>query len=169
MPTAYVALGSNLGDRETALRRGVKEMREGGLQVTAGSRIYESSPVGKTDQPDFLNGAVAVEASIPPRELLELLLGFERALGRVRDEKWGPRTLDLDLLMYGHEVVKEEGLQVPHPRMHERPFVMLPLCDLNPDGRHPTLGMTFRELADSLHPIMGIRRLEGDGLLPGEE
>ncbi len=102
--------------------------------------LRETDPVGVVDQPPFLNGAVAVETTRSPRELLELLLEIERSLGRVREERWGPRTIDLDLLLYGDEVVDEPGLRVPHPRLHERRFALEPLADLDPELQVPGRG-----------------------------
>jgi 2-amino-4-hydroxy-6-hydroxymethyldihydropteridine diphosphokinase len=131
---AYVGLGANLGDREATLRRAV-ELLAGveGVEVVAVSELRETEPVGVVDQPAFLNGAVAVETSLSPRELLDSLLRVELQLGRVRDgTRWGPRTVDLDLLVYGDEVVDEPGLRVPHPRLHERRFALEPLAELDP-------------------------------------
>jgi 2-amino-4-hydroxy-6-hydroxymethyldihydropteridine diphosphokinase len=110
-----------------------------------------------------------VETALDPRALLSLLLDCERVLGRVRGAgyvKWGPRSLDLDLLLYGQAVLEEEGLRVPHPRLHERAFVLLPLCDLNPDGRHPVCKQSYRSLAASLDSGQSLRRVEGVDLLP---
>jgi 2-amino-4-hydroxy-6-hydroxymethyldihydropteridine diphosphokinase len=112
-----------------------------GVEVVAVSQLHETEPVGVVDQPPFLNGAVAIETTLGPRELLDLLLEIERSLGRVRVERWGPRTVDLDLLVYGSETVDEPGLRVPHPRLHERRFALEPLAELAPElvvpGRGP--------------------------------
>ena len=111
------------------------------MEVVAVSRFRETEPVGVRDQPRFLNGAAAVDTELPPRELLEVLLGIERELGRVRDgTRWGPRTIDLDLLLYGGEMVDEPGLRVPHPRLHERRFALEPLAELDPDAVVPGAG-----------------------------
>ncbi len=121
---------------------------EPGIEVLAVSQLRETEPVGVTDQPEFLNGAVAVETSLSPRALLDALLRVEQALGRVRDdERWGPRTIDLDLLVYGDEIVDQPGLRVPHPRLHERRFVLEPLVDLNPELTIPGLGKAAELLA----------------------
>ena len=141
MTTAYIGLGSNLGSREETLRRAVELLGEAdGVDVLAVSQLRETEPVGVVDQPPFLNGAVAIETARPPRDLLDLLLEIERSLGRVREERWGPRAIDLDLLVYGHEVVDEPGLRVPHPRLHERRFVLEPLAELQPDLEVPGWG-----------------------------
>ena len=103
------------------------------VDVLAVSELRETEPVGAVDQPPFLNGAVALETSLSARELLDLLLDVERELGRVRNERWGPRLVDLDLLLYGAETIDEPGLRVPHPRLHERRFALEPLAELDPD------------------------------------
>jgi 2-amino-4-hydroxy-6-hydroxymethyldihydropteridine diphosphokinase len=142
MTRAYVGLGANLGDREKNLRRALELLgAEHGIEVVAVSSFRETDPVGYVDQPRFLNGAAAIETELEPRELLDRLLAVERALGRDRSgPRYGPRTIDLDLLLYGDRVVDEPGLTVPHPRLAERPFALEPLAELGPgltlpDGR----------------------------------
>jgi 2-amino-4-hydroxy-6-hydroxymethyldihydropteridine diphosphokinase len=143
---AYVGLGANLGDREATLRRAVELLgHEPGIAVLAVSSFRETDPVGYLDQPPFLNAAVALETDLPPRALLERLLTIEKALGRVRDgvARFGPRTCDLDLLLYGSASVAEPDLVVPHPRLAERRFALEPLAELDPalelpDGRRVT-------------------------------
>ena len=132
MERAYVGLGSNLGDRERTLLSAVDALAATpGVEVVAVSSFAETEPVGAVrDQPRFLNGAVAIDTSLPPRELLDRLLEIEAEHGRVRDVPGGPRTLDLDLLVYGEEAVDEPGLTVPHPRLGEREFVLTPLREL---------------------------------------
>jgi 2-amino-4-hydroxy-6-hydroxymethyldihydropteridine diphosphokinase len=125
---AYVGLGANLGDREGTIRAAVADLPG----VVAVSTLRETDPVGITDQPRFLNGVAALETGLTPRELLDVLLAVERRLGRERGRRWGPRTIDLDLLLYGDEVIDETGLTIPHPRLHERRFVLEPLADLAP-------------------------------------
>ena len=130
---AYVALGANIGDREQTMRRALDLLdADPELEVVAVSRFRETAPVGVVDQPPFLNAAAAIETALGPRELLGRLLVVERSLGRRRGARWGPRTIDLDLLVHGDLVVDEEGLHVPHPRLHERRFVLEPLADLAP-------------------------------------
>jgi 2-amino-4-hydroxy-6-hydroxymethyldihydropteridine diphosphokinase len=124
--TAYVGLGANLGDREATIRAAVAALPG----VVAVSTLLETDPVGKTDQPRFLNGVAALETELSAGELLDVLLSVERSLGRERRERWGPRTIDLDLLLYGDETIDEPGLTVPHPRMHERRFVLEPLAEV---------------------------------------
>jgi 2-amino-4-hydroxy-6-hydroxymethyldihydropteridine diphosphokinase len=140
---AYVGLGSNLGDREATIRRAVELLAaRPGIEVVSVSSLRETDPVGYEDQPRFLNGALALEVDLTARGLLDELLAVERELGRdrARETRWGPRTIDLDLLLYGEETVDEPGLTVPHPRLAERQFVLEPLHELDseltlPDGR----------------------------------
>jgi 2-amino-4-hydroxy-6-hydroxymethyldihydropteridine diphosphokinase len=148
---AYVGLGSNLGDREATLREALRRLGElDGVAVVAVSSFRETDPVGKVDQPRFVNAAAELETSLRPRDLLDRLLEVERALGRDRaqEERWGPRTVDLDLLLYGDETVEEPGLEVPHPRLAGRAFVVEPLLELDPELRLPG-GRPLRELGAS--------------------
>jgi 2-amino-4-hydroxy-6-hydroxymethyldihydropteridine diphosphokinase len=148
---AYVGLGSNLGAREATLREAVRLLGElDGVEVRAVSSLRETDPVGKLDQPRFVNAALALETSLPARELLDRLLEVERALGRDRsvEERWGPRTIDLDLLLYGEETIDMPRLQVPHPRLAERAFVLEPLLELAPELRLPD-GRPLRDLYGS--------------------
>jgi 2-amino-4-hydroxy-6-hydroxymethyldihydropteridine diphosphokinase len=147
--TAFVGIGSNLGDREGNLRQAVALLSaEDGIDVVAVSQIRETDPVGPVEQGQFLNGAVWIETGLGPRELLERLLTVEQRLGRVRGERWGPRTIDLDLLVYGNQVVDEPGLTVPHPRLHERRFALEPLADLAPGLKIPGKGPISALLAE---------------------
>jgi len=155
---AYVGLGSNLGDRSAHLLLGLSALsRLPDTHLLRLSPVYETEPVGPP-QPPYLNLVAELETELAPRALLGEMLAIERALGRERRERWGPRTLDLDLLLYGDLVLEEEGLTVPHPRLHQRAFVLVPLLDLLPEGRHPLLGQSFRELLASLD-TSGVRPL----------
>jgi len=143
-----VGLGSNLGEREATLREALTRLSElDEVAVVAVSSFRETDPVGNADQPRFVNAAAELETSLAPRELLERLLEVERSLGRdrTREERWGPRTVDLDLLLYGDETVGEPGLEVPHPRLAERAFVLEPLVELDPALRLPD-GRALRDL-----------------------
>jgi len=139
---AYVGLGSNLGDREETLRRALAALAgDPAIEVAAVSSFRETDPVGYLDQPRFLNAAAAVETDLAPQELLERLLAIERSLGRTRDgPRFGPRTIDLDLLLYDDVRLDEPGLTLPHPRAHERTFVLEPLGELDPDLEIPGKG-----------------------------
>jgi len=137
-----VGLGANLGDREAALLAAVDRLAATpGVEVVAVSSFRETDPVGYLDQPRFLNGAVALETDLPPRALLDALLAVERSLGRKREgPRFGPRTIDLDLLVYGDQTVDEDGLRVPHPRLGERAFALEPLLELDPGLVVPGVG-----------------------------
>ena len=153
MTRAFVALGSNLGDREATLHGAVAALAaEPGIEVVAVSRLRETDPVGYVDQPRFLNGAAELETSLGAPDLLGRLLAVERRFGRSREgvPAQGPRTLDLDLLLYGDAEIDEPGLRVPHPRMHERGFVLEPLADLDPALEIPGKGRV-QELLAKLH------------------
>jgi 2-amino-4-hydroxy-6-hydroxymethyldihydropteridine diphosphokinase len=146
---AYVGLGANLGDREATIRQALELLAgEDGIEVLAVSTLRETDPVGVEDQPRFLNGAAALETTLRPGALLEVLLGVERVLGRVRDGvRFGPRTIDLDLLLYDDETVDDLGLTVPHPRLHERRFALEPLAELAPGLAIPGRGRVSDLLA----------------------
>jgi 2-amino-4-hydroxy-6-hydroxymethyldihydropteridine diphosphokinase len=143
MARAYVGLGANIGSRRATLERALELLGAGdGIEVVAVSSFRETDPVGFLDQPRFLNAAAMLETELPPRELLGRLLAVERALGRTREgPRFGPRTVDLDLLVYGDARLSEPGLELPHPRLHERRFALEPLAELDPrlvvPGRGP--------------------------------
>ena len=140
---AFIAIGANLGDREATICAALDALPG----VVAVSALRETDPVGVVEQPSFLNGAAALEVALAPRALLETLLAVERELGRERGERWGPRTIDLDLLLYGDETIDEPGLTVPHPRLHERRFALEPLLDLDPELAIPGRGRVADLLA----------------------
>ena len=143
MPTAFVGIGSNLGEPERQIAAALEQLAaEEGIELVAVSTLRETEPVGYLDQPPFLNGAVRLETELAPRELLERLLAIEARLGRTRGEgpRFGPRTIDLDLLVYGDETIDERGLTVPHPRLPERRFALEPLAELAPGLEIPGLG-----------------------------
>ena len=148
MPTAYVGLGANLGDRDASIGDALRLLAERpGVTVTAVSSLRETDPVGRLDQPRFLNGAAELDTTLRPQALLAALLDVEQELGRVRGERWGPRTIDLDLLLYGAERIDEPGLTVPHPRLHERRFALEPLAELAPNLDVPGRGRVSDLLA----------------------
>lgn len=153
MARAYVALGANLGDRERTIRAAVAALdATEGVEVAAVSALRETEPVGYVDQPPFLNGVAALETTVPAAELLGLLLAVERQFGRERAgvPAQGPRTLDLDLLLYESAEIDEPGLRIPHPRLHERRFVLEPLAELDPSLEVPGKG-EIQELLAELH------------------
>jgi 2-amino-4-hydroxy-6-hydroxymethyldihydropteridine diphosphokinase len=147
---AFIGLGANLGDREGTLRRALALLGErAGIEVAAVSSAYESAPWGPVEQPPYLNAAAELETTLEPHALLAELLAVEAELGRVRDVRWGPRTCDLDLLLYGERTIDTDDLQVPHPRLSERRFVLDPLLELAPDARLPG-GPALAELAPAV-------------------
>ncbi|HEX5350915.1 MAG TPA: 2-amino-4-hydroxy-6-hydroxymethyldihydropteridine diphosphokinase [Trichococcus sp.] len=151
MPVVYIALGTNLEPRATHLAKALELFRSlPDVEVQRVSSIYESKPVGYLDQPDFLNLVFEAETDLLPLDLLDSCQSIEQELGRVRTIRFGPRTLDADIVLYGVESIKEERLTVPHPRMQERAFVLLPLQELNPEYVVPEWGKTVNELVAEL-------------------
>ncbi len=151
---AFIALGSNVGDRAQHLQNALAAVADlPGVLAVVPSEFYETDPVGPQDQGKFLNAAARVETTLPPEVLLERLLVVERTLGRPpREERqhWGPREIDLDLLLHGDTVLDLPGLTLPHPRLHERWFVLRPMCDVAADVAHPLFRRTMRELLDEV-------------------
>ncbi len=162
---AYVALGSNLGDRRAQLAAALEALRQTpGVRVLGVSAVYETEPVGPP-QGRYLNAAARLATSLSPRALLERLLAIEARAGRVRgSERNAPRTLDLDLLLYADRELREPDLELPHPRMAARPFVLEPLRELAPDLLHPVLGASIDELARRVRDPAAVRRLDGERL-----
>lgn len=148
--TAYVALGSNLGDRERNLRRGLLLLLQQGVEVERVSSFIVTEPYGVTDQPQFLNGVCRVRTVLPPLALLRTLLAVERQMGRVRLRRWGERNIDLDLLLYEDVLLDTPELRLPHPDMQNRDFVLLPLAEIAPGLLHPVLRRTMAGLRDEL-------------------
>ncbi len=148
---AFIGLGSNLGDREANLRQALDHLaRTTDTSVVRASSLYDTEPVGVEDQPHFLNAVAQLETRLTPQQLLWNLMLIERRLGRVRSQRWGPRTLDLDLLLYEDLVIDEEDLQVPHPELTKRSFVLVPLVELEPLLLHPVTGETMLALLQQL-------------------
>ncbi|MDP8981098.1 MAG: 2-amino-4-hydroxy-6-hydroxymethyldihydropteridine diphosphokinase [Acidobacteriota bacterium] len=146
MKSAWLSLGSNVGDREANLREAMRRLEAEGIHIRRESSVYETEPQDLRDQPWFLNSVVEVETALFPRQLLTCVRKIEKALGRKRIVAKGPRTIDIDILLYGSSVIKTADLEIPHPRMSERRFVLEPLAELAPDLRHPVSRRTMKEL-----------------------
>jgi 2-amino-4-hydroxy-6-hydroxymethyldihydropteridine diphosphokinase len=153
LSTAYISAGSNIGDRIGYLQQANILLKDTpGVEVSAISSIYETEPVGYKDQEWFANAVLKIETDLSPSDLLAECLRIESKLGRERkdEERWGPRTLDLDILFYDSEVVSEDDLRIPHPRMHERAYALVPMLELDPDFIHPIIGKTVLEIHNEL-------------------
>jgi 2-amino-4-hydroxy-6-hydroxymethyldihydropteridine diphosphokinase len=160
MRRVYIGIGSNLGDREFLVRKAVEALRQlPQTNVSGVSSLYDTEPVGETEQPPFLNAVAWIETELPARDLLWQMLLIERRMGRVRAKRWGPRPIDLDLLFYDTELIDEPDLKVPHPEAHRRAFVLLPLLELDPHFRHPVTGETVRRMIQKLPPNPPVRKL----------
>lgn len=156
----YLLLGSNEGDRLSNLIRATDaiELRAG--KITRKSSVYSTAPWGKTDQPEFLNQAICIETGLPPQELLNTLLEIEEMLGRKRKEKWGQRLIDIDIIFYNRDVVSEDNLVIPHPRLRERKFTLLPLSEIAGNFIHPTIGQTVSELLENCKDDLRVKRVD---------
>ena len=161
----YIGLGSNIGDREEFIEQAVFLLEKNpNISVTRRSTNYETEAEGGGEQPPFINAAVEIKTTLPPLKLFELTQEIEAALGREKDVEWGPRTIDLDILLYDNQIVSEEKLQIPHPLMHERLFVLKPLKEIAPHALHPVLEKTVEALFDERKAEAGEKY---DDELPG--
>jgi len=161
MATVYLGLGTNLGDRFANLRAAIDALGSVG-SVDCRSRVYETAPLYVTDQPAFLNMAVRISCGLEPPALLHALKQMETGIGRVASRRYGPRLIDLDILLYGDRVIDMPDLTIPHPRLPERHFALCPLADLAADLLHPTIGRTIRSLLDALPAAEGVRVASDD-------
>lgn len=150
--SAIIHLGSNLGDRAGFLNKALSQLEDLG-KLTGKSAIYETAPWGVEDQPHFLNMAIELMTTLEPFELLEKMRAIETGLGRQREQKWGPRTIDMDLIFYGDQIIESNELVVPHPQAHKRAFVLIPLLDICPDRIHPKFQQKVWELYDQCSDV----------------
>jgi len=153
MAIAYIGIGSNLGNRQKNCLRAIELLQKKDIIVTKRSSLYETEPWGVKDQPRFINMAVEIDTSLKPKELLKILKNIEKELGREKSSKWGPRIIDLDILLFDDIILNKDNLKIPHPLMHERDFVLRPLCEIAPDIYHPLLKMRMHELMQKIHRI----------------
>ncbi|RNL56613.1 2-amino-4-hydroxy-6-hydroxymethyldihydropteridine diphosphokinase [Pedobacter jejuensis] len=157
---AYLLLGGNLGDRPKNLQLAIELLEQEAGEVLSVSSIYETAAWGKEDQPDFLNQAVKISTKFDALELLNKALEIELKLGRIRKEKWGERLIDIDLILFGNDIINIEGkLQIPHPQMQNRGFVMKPLAEIAPNVKHPVLGKTILEIAENILDDLEVNKL----------
>ncbi len=149
--TAYIGIGSNIDDRAALLNASIELLsKKEGIEVTSVSSFYNTAPVGYLEQPDFLNAVVEIKTVLSADELLQICGLIEKVLKRERLIHWGPRTIDLDILLYGNQIINKENLNIPHPRMHERAFVLEPLNEINPSAIHPVFNKTVCELYEAM-------------------
>lgn len=151
MSTVYIGIGSNLGNRQENCSQAINFLEKMGIVVKKKSSLYETEPWGVKDQPRFLNMAIEIETELKPAELLKLLKDVEIAIGRERSLRWGPRIIDLDILLFDDIIVNEDNLKIPHPLMHERDFVLKPLHEIAPDAIHPLLKLSIDGLLQQLY------------------
>lgn len=162
MHIAFIGLGSNSGDKLANLKKAIEGLGKiQGTKVVTVSSLYKTEPVGGVEQDWFVNAVAEVETGLTPRELLNKLLYIEKDLGRVRDIKWGPRVIDLDIILYDDLVMDEEGLSIPHPYLHKRGFVLVPLAEIAPKVIHPRLRKSVSELMHAIHDNKHIEKIGG--------
>jgi 2-amino-4-hydroxy-6-hydroxymethyldihydropteridine diphosphokinase len=160
MEEAYLLLGSNLGDSKKYISDAASDISKVIGEITGASSLYQTASWGNTEQPDFINQVIRVKTKLNPRQLLNSILVIEKRLGRERLEKWGSRTIDIDLLFYGDQIIESEDLTVPHPFLHQRRFTLMPLAELNPELVHPVLNETVEALNDKLDDELTVTKLE---------
>lgn len=158
----YISLGTNLGDKKSNLSSAKTKLEAAGQQILNESAIYQTAPWGKTDQPDFFNQVIKIQSFLEARELMDLLLEIEFTMGRKREEKFGPRIIDLDLLIFGDKVVDESQLQIPHLAMASRRFILKPLAEIAASLVHPVSGKTIRQMLKECRDDLAVHKIEGD-------
>jgi 2-amino-4-hydroxy-6-hydroxymethyldihydropteridine diphosphokinase len=163
METAYLSIGSNIGNRVANIARAIQALRERGVSVTKESALYDTEPVDMRTQDWFVNSVIEIETDDAPRALMAKLLVIERSMGRERLVPKGPRVIDIDILLFGNQTIGEKGLEIPHPRMTERRFVLVPLAEIAPNAEHPVLRKTARELLATTHDRSEVHPAEDEG------
>ncbi|EJP6473551.1 2-amino-4-hydroxy-6-hydroxymethyldihydropteridine diphosphokinase [Clostridium sp. L74] len=150
MHIAYISFGSNIGDKENYIKKALEKIKEREMKILKVSPIYETEPYGVLEQDSFLNGVAKIETNLEPENLIKELLHIEKQLDRVRERRWGPRTIDLDIVFYDDLIINEKDLIIPHNDMENREFVLKPLCDIDENFIHPVLKKSVRQLYDEL-------------------
>ena len=159
MQDIFLLLGSNLGAREKYLKKSVDLINNSIGTIVCQSSYYETEAWGNTDQPSFINQCISLRSTMSPMKLLEAIWSIEDKLERTRSEKWGPRTIDIDILFYGSEIIDMPDLIIPHPLLHKRRFVLMPLCEIAPHFKHPVLNKTVTELLYELTDDLSVKKL----------
>lgn len=157
----YISIGSNMGDRAANLRQAMALLDKNVGKIVKKSHVYETQPWGEPNQESFLNQVVMANTTLDPRDLLEQITKIERELGRVRKLKWGPRTIDIDILFYGKRLIRDKGLEIPHPELHKRAFVLVPLMEIAPELEHPLFNKQIDELYMECDDPSEVVMLEG--------
>ncbi|HEY0245379.1 MAG TPA: 2-amino-4-hydroxy-6-hydroxymethyldihydropteridine diphosphokinase [Mucilaginibacter sp.] len=159
MNTIFLLLGSNLGDRNQFLQQAIQHLQIEIGPVMQTSAVYETQSWGKTDSPDYLNQVIQLQTELSAQQVLQKILNIELVIGRVRDEKWGPRTIDIDILFYNSLLVNEPDLQIPHPELHKRRFTLAPLAEIAPDFIHPVFNKSILQLKNELKDSLIVKKL----------
>jgi 2-amino-4-hydroxy-6-hydroxymethyldihydropteridine diphosphokinase len=158
---AYIGIGSNLGDKVYQCETAISDiLRADQNKLLAKSSLFKTKPIGYTSQDWFINGVIKIETDLEPLELLQVLKDIESRLGREKTFRWGPRVIDLDILLFDEEEIEMEGLQIPHPRLQERQFVLIPLAEIDPDVIHPVLKKRIRELLENIKEDQGVEKTQ---------
>ena len=159
MNYVYLLLGSNLGNRQLFIQKAIRYIEEQVAPVIQSSSVYETQSWGKSDAPDYLNQVLLLQTDMPPRTILEKILAIEIVLGRKREEKWGSRTIDIDILFYGDAIINEPDLHIPHPELHKRRFTLEPLVEINPNFKHTGFKKTVLALKNELRDDLIVKKL----------